>query len=111
MVAKYFILGFSALLPLINPPGSALELLQIVGLGEEKPYKHLARKVAVNMVILLTVTAIAGPRVLQFFGISIEIALYRRTNCLEWTSHVIELRASLAWPKSSASMTEEAKNL
>jgi len=73
MVAKYFILGFSALLPLINPPGSALELLQIVGLGEEKPYKHLARKVAVNTVILLTVTAIAGPRVLQFFGISIEI--------------------------------------
>jgi multiple antibiotic resistance protein len=73
LVSTYFILGFSALLPIINPPGSALELLQIVGLGEEKPYKHLARKVAVNTVIFLTVTAIAGPQILQFFGISIEI--------------------------------------
>jgi multiple antibiotic resistance protein len=72
-ISRYFILGFSALLPIINPPGSALELLEIVGLGEEKPYKHLARKVAVNTVILLTATALVGPRVLQFFGISIEI--------------------------------------
>jgi multiple antibiotic resistance protein len=72
-LSKYFILGFTALLPLINPPGSALELLEIVGLGEEKPYKDLAWKVAVNTVILLTATAVVGPRVLQFFGISIEI--------------------------------------
>lgn len=72
-VSKYFILAFSALLPIVNPPASALELLEVVGLGEEKPYKHLARKVAVNTVILLAATAIVGPRVLQFFGISTEI--------------------------------------
>jgi multiple antibiotic resistance protein len=45
---KYLALGISALLPLINPPGTALELLGIVGVVETKPYKILARKIAVN---------------------------------------------------------------
>ena len=71
--AKYFVLGFSALLPLINPPGSALELLGIVGLGEEKPYKLLAKKIAVNTTLFLVAVALTGPYVLQFFGISIEV--------------------------------------
>ena len=47
-IPEYSALGFSALLPLINPPGRALELLGIVGVFETKPYKILARKVAVN---------------------------------------------------------------
>jgi multiple antibiotic resistance protein len=70
---KYFVLGFSALLPLINPPGSALELLGIVGVGEGKPYKLLAKKIAINTTLFLVVVALTGPYVLQFFGISIEI--------------------------------------
>jgi multiple antibiotic resistance protein len=72
-LAKYFVLGFSALLPLINPPGSALELLGIVGVGENKPYKLLARKIAINTTLFLAVVALTGPYVLQFFGISVEI--------------------------------------
>ena len=72
-LSKYFILGFSALLPLINPPASAVELLGIIGLDKEEPYKNLARKVAVNTVLLLTVAGLAGPYLLHFFGISIEI--------------------------------------
>jgi multiple antibiotic resistance protein len=71
--SKYFILGFSALLPLINPPGSALELLGIIGLDDQTPYKTLARKVAFNTALLLTVTGLVGPYILHFFGISIEI--------------------------------------
>ena len=70
---KYWALGFSALLPLINPPGTALELLGVIGVVETKPYKVLARKVAVNTTLFLTVIALMGPYVLQFFGISIEI--------------------------------------
>jgi multiple antibiotic resistance protein len=69
----YFFLGLSALLPLINPPGTALELLTIVGTDDAKPYKVLARKMAVNTVFFLAIVALAGPYVLMFFGISIEV--------------------------------------
>jgi len=72
-VWKYFALGFSALVPLVNPPGSALELLSIVGLANVKPYKVLAKKISVNTILFLTVTALAGPYVLSFFGISMEV--------------------------------------
>jgi multiple antibiotic resistance protein len=71
--ANYFVLGFSALLPLVNPPGSALELLGIVGVGEDKPYKLLAKKIAINTTLFLVVVALTGPYVLQFFGISVEV--------------------------------------
>jgi multiple antibiotic resistance protein len=70
---KYFVLGFSALLPLINPPGHALELLSIVGVVETKVYKVLARKIAINTILFLTAVALIGPYALQFFGISIEV--------------------------------------
>jgi multiple antibiotic resistance protein len=69
----YLALGFSALLPLINPPGTALEFLGVVGVGEAGLYKFLARKMAVNTTLFLAIVASAGPYVLQFFGISIEI--------------------------------------
>jgi multiple antibiotic resistance protein len=70
---KYLALGFSALLPLINPPASALELIGVVGVGDSAPYKVLARKIAINTTLFLTVVALTGPCVLRFFGISIEI--------------------------------------
>ena len=69
----YFVLGFSALLPLINPPGDALEVLSIVGIGEAQLYKALARKIAINTTLFLAVVALAGPYALQFFGISIDV--------------------------------------
>jgi multiple antibiotic resistance protein len=72
-VTKYFILGFSALIPLINPPGSAFELLSIVGVADVKPYKTLAKKISINTFLFLAVAGLAGPYVLGFFGISIEI--------------------------------------
>src|SRR5262249_23603963 len=71
--AHYFFLGFSALLPLINPPGSALELLGVVGVGQNKPYRFLAKKVAINASLFLAVVALIGPYVLQFFGISVDV--------------------------------------
>lgn len=71
--ANYFVLGFSALLPLINPPGSALELLGVIGVGVDKPYKLLAKKIAINTTLFLAVVGLTGPYILQFFGISIEV--------------------------------------
>jgi multiple antibiotic resistance protein len=70
---KYLALGFSVLLPLINPPAAALELLGVVGVGEVKPYKVLARKIAINTTLFLAIVALAGPYTLQLFGTSIEI--------------------------------------
>ena len=72
-VVKYFVLGFSALVPLVNPPGSALELLSIVGLANVRPYRTLAKKISINTMFFLAVAGLAGPYVLVFFGISIEI--------------------------------------
>jgi multiple antibiotic resistance protein len=71
--STYFLLTLSALLPLVNPPGTALELLSIVGARDASPYKVLARKMAVNMTLFLAAVALAGPYILQFFGISIEV--------------------------------------
>jgi multiple antibiotic resistance protein len=71
--AHYFIMGFGALLPLINPPGSALELLGVVGVGEEKLFKLLAKNVAINTTIFLMIVAFVGPYALHFFGISVDV--------------------------------------
>jgi multiple antibiotic resistance protein len=70
---NYCLLGLSALFPLINPPGTALELLSVVGIVEAKPYKILARKIAINTILFLIVVATAGPYALEFFGVSVEI--------------------------------------
>jgi multiple antibiotic resistance protein len=70
---EYFIFGGSALLPLINPPGSALELLSVVGFQPETVYRSLARKIAVNTIIFLAIFGIGGTYNLRFFGISLSI--------------------------------------
>ncbi|WP_263366604.1 MarC family protein [Edaphobacter bradus] len=70
---KYFALGFSALLPVVNPLGSALVFLGLVGLQTEKVYKSLARQITINMVLFFAVTELVGSYVLEFFGISLEV--------------------------------------
>jgi multiple antibiotic resistance protein len=70
---KYFALGFSALLPLINPLGSALIFLGLVGNASTEAYRALARKIAINTVVFLAVIQLVGSSVLGFFGISLAI--------------------------------------
>jgi multiple antibiotic resistance protein len=70
---KYFALGFSALLPLVNPLGSALIFLGLVGHAPLGAYRALARKVAINTVIFFAVIELVGSSVLAFFGISLPI--------------------------------------
>src|SRR5260370_34401840 len=70
---KYFALGFSALLPLINPLGSALIFLGLVGNAPISAYRALARKIAINTVIFLAVVELIGSSLLGFFGISLGI--------------------------------------
>jgi len=73
LVWKFFALGFSALLPLVNPLGSAFVFLGLVGLAPIEVYRALARKIAFNTVIFLVVIALIGSSLLSFFGISLPI--------------------------------------
>jgi multiple antibiotic resistance protein len=70
---KFFALGFSALLPLINPLGSALIFLGLVGHAPIDTYRALARRIALNTVIFFAVIELIGSSLLGFFGISLPI--------------------------------------
>ena len=70
---KHFALGFTALLPLINPLGSALIFLGLVGAAPIETYRALARRIAINTVIFFAVIELIGSYVLSFFGISLPI--------------------------------------
>jgi multiple antibiotic resistance protein len=72
-VIKHFIMGFSALLPLVNPIGSALEVMGIVGLEPEETYRSLARKIAISTLLFFVAVGLLGSYLLQFFGISLNV--------------------------------------
>ena len=73
---KHFALGFSALLPVVNPLGSALVFLGLVGQQPASVYKSLARKIAGNMVLFFAGIELIGSYVLSFFGISLSIVQF-----------------------------------
>lgn len=68
-----FLIAFSALLPLINPLGSSLVFLGLVGNAPPVSYRTLARKIAINNVIFLVIIELLGSAILHFFGISLPI--------------------------------------
>ena len=68
-----FLIAFSALLPVMNPFGSALVFLNLVGDVWPAGYRSLALKIAINNVILLGVFELLGSAILNFFGISLPI--------------------------------------
>jgi multiple antibiotic resistance protein len=73
LIWNYFALSFSALLPLINPLGSALIFLSLVGPAPIPIYHSLARRIAINTVLFLTIIDLVGSALLRFFGISLPI--------------------------------------
>jgi len=73
VVWKAFLISFSLLLPLINPLGSALVFLGLVGDAPPKVLRSLARRIALNNVIFLGVFEVTGAAILNFFGISLPI--------------------------------------
>jgi multiple antibiotic resistance protein len=68
-----FLIAFSVLLPLINPLGSALVFLGLVGEAPPQVYRSLARRIAINNVIFLVVIELLGAAILNFFGLSLPI--------------------------------------
>lgn len=73
IVAKFFALAFSALLPLINPFGSALILIGLVGDQPISVYRDLASKIAIDTALFLLIVEMVGTALLAFFGISLPV--------------------------------------
>jgi len=73
LVLKFVALTYSALLPVVNPLGSALMFLTIVGSVPPQQFRYLARRVAVSMVMFLLVFEGGGAALLNFFGISLPV--------------------------------------
>jgi multiple antibiotic resistance protein len=70
---KVFLITFSVLLPLINPLGSALVFLGLVGDAPPKVLRSLARRIAINNIFFLGIFELLGATILKFFGISLPI--------------------------------------
>lgn len=70
---KSFLLALTALLPLINPLGSAIIFLGLVGDEPAVVYRRLARKIAFATFGFLVVIEFLGSVILHFFGISLPI--------------------------------------
>ncbi|MGA7379979.1 MAG: MarC family protein [Terriglobales bacterium] len=73
LLIKFFALAFSALLPLVNPLGSALLLFAVVGNAPERVYRALARRIAIRTTLFLLVVELVGTALLEFFGISLPV--------------------------------------
>ena len=73
LIWSEFAIAFSALLPLVNPLGSALIFLGLVGPAEPEVYRSLARRIAINTILFFAVIDVVGSAILAFFGISLPI--------------------------------------
>jgi len=73
LLFKFFALAFSALLPVVNPLGSALVFLGFVGNAPPSVFRTLARKIAISTTIFMLVVELVGTGLLQFFGISLPV--------------------------------------
>ncbi len=70
---EFFPIAFSALFPLINPLGSAIIFLGLVGPADSVVYKRLARGIALRTVLFLMAVDLVGAVILTFFGISLPV--------------------------------------
>ncbi len=70
---SYFALALGALLPVVNPIGSSLVFLGMVGPAPTGVFRTLARKIALSTAIFLLAMDVAGTAVLKLFGISLPV--------------------------------------
>jgi multiple antibiotic resistance protein len=73
IVLRYFALAFSALLPVVNPLGSSLVFLGLVGFVPSDVISGLARRIAVTTTLFFLVIELVGAALLRFFGISLPV--------------------------------------
>ncbi len=70
---KFLSLAFSALLPVVNPVGSAVVFLGLLGLAPEETFRDIARRVALTTALFLCTIDLLGAGVLRFFNISLPV--------------------------------------
>lgn len=70
---EFFPIAFSALFPLVNPLGSAIIFLGLVGPADSVVYRRLARRIALRTVLFLMAVDLVGALVLTLFGISLPV--------------------------------------
>jgi multiple antibiotic resistance protein len=63
----------AALIPITNPPGNAPIFLSYTRSFEEGERNAMARRVAMNCFVMLTLAAFTGIYVLEYFGISLPV--------------------------------------
>jgi multiple antibiotic resistance protein len=68
-----FLLVFAGLLPIVNPPGSALLFLALTRRGTRAQRAQLARRIATYAFFIMFVSLNVGAFVLQLFGISVPV--------------------------------------
>ncbi|MDQ8023957.1 MAG: MarC family protein [Moraxellaceae bacterium] len=68
-----FLVVFTALMPIINPPGTALLFLAITRRASRELRHTLARKIAINSIFVILPSMYFGAFVLRMFGISIPV--------------------------------------
>ncbi len=66
-------LAFAALLPVLNPLGSALIVMGLVGDEPPEVYRRVATRVAVGMLAFVAVIETLGAWILKFFGITLPV--------------------------------------
>ncbi len=68
-----FALVLASVFPVVNPPGSALVFLGLTRGATPALRATLARRIALNSLMLLTCSFLLGALILQFYGISVPI--------------------------------------
>ena len=71
--ANAFLLVYAGLFPILNPIGSAPIFLGLTSACTEGERNALARRVAINSVLLLTGSMFIGSHLLVFFGITLPV--------------------------------------
>jgi multiple antibiotic resistance protein len=72
-VARTAFVTLAALLPITNPPGNAPIFLALTHGMADDQRRGMARRVALNCLVLLVAAAFIGSHVLEFFGISLAV--------------------------------------
>ncbi len=70
---RSFLFALATLLPILNPPAAAPIYLTLTHGASHRARAQLARKVSINIAIMLACALVAGNMVLAFFGISLPI--------------------------------------
>ncbi len=70
---RSFLFALATLLPILNPPAAAPLFLSLTEGASAAVRTQLAKRVSINICVMLTCAMVAGNVVLDFFGISLPI--------------------------------------